>query len=231
MYLMPHKSLTNRSSVGKFIMSLLILFFGAALHAVYGQCVKPCVVERPVKASDISTKTVRSVLGDLASKDGIPIGIESAVDSGWKAPEEFASTRVVGGTVRDVLNAVTSIMPLYTWREVDGVINVLPMSEREPLLSVQIAQFTANNQTRGEIVDAIFETQEVTAKLSELKLARDGTTPLPSGDVKIRKRYSFKLQNVEVRDILNYLLRETECRYWNMFRVRANRGLVAVIVW
>jgi hypothetical protein len=171
-------------------------------------------------------------LGELAVKDKVPIGLESPLDHRLGYEGNGAPIEVKSGTVQDVLDAVISFRPGYKWEEVDGVINLFPRNGRESLLEVKISKFSVKDKSTGEIINTLLASPEVSTKLLELGLEIDHTSPLPSGyDVSSSRPYTFALENVRVRDILNYLIKNTHNKYWCVQRFGPAKRYFSLRVW
>ena len=187
------------------------------------------VLERRVAAIQVSSSNFHEVLGKLVYKYDVPIGIEVP-----PLDDPPISTNVTidipNGNVRQVLDAVTTVAPHYTWKDVNGAINIVPIADKEPLLDVLIKDFRAADLTTDEISCAITESPEVKAALSEFGLRRNDTDIIPSGKPKNPKRYSFRLRDVSVRDALNYVIRTTDNRYWVLYRLGPRRQYFTIMV-
>src|SRR4051812_40392407 len=120
-------------------LTVLLILFG---YSVLGQAPDASSLDRKVGTYVISPRSAGLVLGNLASKEQVPIGIEWAANRESLRKRESASLTIANGTVRDVLNAVVTVMPEYRWYEESGVITIRPLADQDPLLEVLIHHFS-----------------------------------------------------------------------------------------
>jgi hypothetical protein len=178
---------------------------------------------------DVSIKqhNVPVALYDIADKYNIPIGVEvSSEDDPQK--DGNISVQINGGTLRDVLNSIVSQNPIYTWDVEDGVINVYPRGNRDPLLQTlleaKIQAFSVEKKTSR------FKFREDLTKRPELKGVLDsyGVTPVNEifggRDIAVLGgNFSLNVSDMKVKSILNRVIRDSQTKYWIIDRYGPNR--------
>jgi hypothetical protein len=121
---------------------------------------------------------------------------------------------VENGTVRDVLNAIVAAEPIYVWREMDGVINVLPRQPADSLLDIVLGRFQANQVGKNEARRTLLGTLEVKRWMVRTGVQERTFMTLPGGMGVDSAPISLNLTNVSVRTVLNTMLRSGAFRYW-----------------
>ena len=85
----------------------------------------------------------------------MPIGVEVSPEDDLLKDRRIV-LQMNGATLRDVLNSLVSQNPLYTWDIEDGVINVYPRGNREPLLRALLeAKIETFRITKEQLVSTL----------------------------------------------------------------------------
>lgn len=165
-------------------------------------------------------------LSDVAEDFGIPIGVEAAArGQGRKIKIDMSE-----GTLRDVLDAVIKQDPRYEWTLVNGVVNFTPRSDRDELsaevLSTTLKEFEVKEGAALiDIKREIIAQPEVHAKLDSAKVGTriGGFTGRDFN--KAGPKFTLRMGNVTVREVLNHLIRTSELKYWVVNRFGDNREI------
>ena len=183
--------------------------------------------ERPVQDPLLDQKvelhlrkvTFMQVLGTLAVDRRIPTGIEYSPQD---QNDEKMTLETDGSSLREILDSIVKQEPLYRWEVVDGVINFVPVSDRDPffeaLLSTKVANYEPGKWTvKFELRDAIEKTPEVKKLLDskhvELAKYRDYNS-YPS--IYTERDVDLRMSNTTVRGILNRIVKVSEHKRWSL---------------
>jgi len=207
-------------------VSMMIAFLLCSSLSGAAQVPKNALQQRV--AIQISKNKSHQALWKLASQYGVPIGVEVPLSEKPGEAADECCSQVVDGNVEQALNAFVALNPTYRWGQTDGVINVSPQVDKEPLLDVVIRDFTVRDATAEEIVAAITHAPEVATRLAEMSLTLDRTTALPEVPQRERPKFSVELHNTSVRGILNHIIRTTTKKYWIVYRSGDNFQFVAM---
>jgi hypothetical protein len=196
-----------------FVFCILLSFKS---YTVVGQDKKATYLDQKIPLTEVSRENASEILFKLASKFGVPIGL--GVSTVEDNQPDGTETRIKAQTVKEVLDAVTTIHPDYIWSESDGVINVSARFQVDPLLDLVITDFNVEEKTVVEMkrmlsdkLAAELSTASLGIKISELAFTR---TAVPGNPTK----YSFSLRNKTVREIMNHIIRVTAAKYWTIVR-------------
>lgn len=161
--------------------------------------------------------TLLNALSALAVIHRVPIGIEyAAADKN----ESKLDLQTGGSSLKEILDSLIQQEPLYRWELTDGVINFIPVGERDPffetLLNTPISLYDPGKWTiKFQLRDAIENTPEVQRLLKsrnvELGKYRDYAY-FPS--IYTEKDVILKMTNTTVRDILNRIIKASEHKHW-----------------
>jgi hypothetical protein len=204
------------------IISLMTLFVNNQ------QSPKPeSLTSLPVRNVNIQKSNVPLALSEIAYKYSVPVGVEVSPEDDL-LKEGNIIVQIENGTLQDILNSIVSQNPLYSWRIEDGVVNVFPRGQREPLLK---ALLEANIQTFSiEEGTSRFKFRESLTKSPELKIILDkyGVTSnneiFLSRDIAVLGHgFCFKVSNMTVKSILNQVIKESETKYWIVNKSGANK--------
>jgi len=121
-----------------------------------------------------------------------------------------------GTIVSDALNRVLGGQNKYIWREIDGVLDILPQKDQPPLLSANIPFFEwRSSESPGGVVGRLQQLPEVLRRMSQLgyvdglhyggglqKQPRVGAPPPPTEDPQV-----FVRRNIALLDLLNEIVK------------------------
>jgi hypothetical protein len=180
---------------------------------------------------EVRKETAYWILGDLASKHNVPIGIEIVPEETNERSDEGLQINVKDGTVKEALDAFVQIYPYYKWEEVNGVINISPKIEPDPLLETMISNFEVKQKNAAEISEAITKLPEVEIALRNDGLEAKRLTLLKSKPYDQWPKLSFTVQDKTVREILNHIIRTQNCKYWAVSRWGRSQKYIEITVW
>ena len=211
----------------RIVLMIVIAVSYSTLHC-FGQDSLSDALMRRVTSVEVTKKDPTEFLWKLAIQYDVPIGVEGPSTEDSQEIADDTRMEIKEGNVEQVLNAFVAVNPHYEWNQTDSAINVSPVVNKEPLLDVVLRDFKVRNATAGEIVVAIVQSPEVAAKLAEISLTLDSTTPLPIAPRKERPQFTLELHNISVRQILNHIIRTTSNRYWLVYRTGTNHQFIAI---
>jgi len=183
-------------------------------------------VQRPPAASDVLTRTVSNLSsspepGDVAFQvamlgAGVPGG-EARVEGCAEVPKK--SIRILGPTLREVLDSITTADPRYRWEVHEGVVNLAPAGGLPALLRVRIDVFdskdAASTQTAEAYLFGLPEVRKGAAKLGLTQVFAGGALySVPPGHSPPEKPLSVLLKNVTIQGALNALVRLNKRGVW-----------------
>jgi len=188
----------------------------------FGQTSEAKVLNKRVEAVRIDLSSLHLALSELASKYGIPIGLETIKEDGLES-EEKITIDVPEGTIKDVLDAIIQAAPRYEWEVVDGVINVLPKENRDSflkgILDTSIKEFTIKpGQSKISVRGAITNLPEVKEKLKAANVSPLNLEFVSTEFAKLSESFSLDARNKTVRSILNQIIRKSNAKYWLVSR-------------
>lgn len=194
---------------------------------------------------NLSQTNFLSVLQILAYKHKIPVGIELNMTYRQKS---FAEMRVENGritwedrleihagTLKEILDQLVQQEPEYSWEISDGVVNVYPISNRDPLikgiLELQIKEVTLKNQKidRPDLLDIISNADKFGELLthSGVEFRRSDTL----NQVFIYENTEiggFEVKDTNVKTILNKFIRESHQKIWILERGGINNEILSI---
>jgi len=175
--------------------------------------------------------TLMYVLSTLAIDHRVPIGIEySAADKN----EPKLTLKTEGDSLKDILDSIVKQEPLYRWEVIDGVINFVPVLDRDPffetLLNTHVVHYDPGKWTiKFQLRDAIENTSEVKELLKsknfELARYRDYAY---SPSIYTQKDVDLSMSNTTVRGILNRIVKISEHKQWSIGWRRGEKNVFSI---
>jgi len=163
--------------------------------------------------------TLMYVLSTLAVIHRVPIGIEySLVDQN----ESKLVVESKNDSLKKILDSIVKQEPLYRWEGRDGVINFVPVRDRDPffetLMNTSVSKYDPGKWTlKFQLRDAIGNTPEVKKLLESNKkmLAKyEDYVYYPS--IYTKKGVDLSASKMTVREILNRIVRLSEHKSWSV---------------
>lgn len=175
--------------------------------------------------------TLMYVLSTLSVEHRVPIGFEgSAADQN----EPKLVLESANNSLKEILDSIVKQEPLYRWEVVDGVINFVPVNDRDPfieaLLSTPVSNYDPGKWTiKFQLRDAIWNTPEVKNLLESNKKTfakyQDYAT-YPS--IYTKDDVDLKISNTTVRGILNRIVRISEHKSWSISWTDKEKNVLAI---
>ena len=187
------------------------------------------VLKQTISGFESTDEPIDQILGKLSKSYGVPIGLEKiAPKAAASSGERRISVKVEKGTVRDILDSVIRADPRYEWKEVAGVINVLPRRARNPILEVPVSSFKISDVNWMDVRQALQTTAEIKGGLERMGLReRSVTTILGSGNNDLPK-FSLDMRDTTLRGILNEILKVKGYSFWIFSRYGSHNQYVSI---
>jgi len=178
------------------------------------------ILSKHVHSFSATANAISDLLSPLANKYQIPIGVEVISETSTTGGSARMRVSVEDGTVKDVLNAVVAAQPGYSWREVDGVIDVMPSQHVDSVLDVIISKFEVKQLYKNEALAKLTGQPEVRAWMARTGVkdrtffggSVSASTDSSTGNI------TLNLLNASVRTILNQMMKASNSYSWVYFR-------------
>ena len=187
------------------------------------------ILDRRVEAVTISEVNIVLALAHIADEYDIPIGLEVA--AAHKEPKEKKiDISIEKGSLRDLLEAIVAQDSRYSWKIIDGVVNVYPRANRDTLLNdlldTRIQEFLlAKNTSLYRIRYSIVELPEIKSKLEKAEVTAY-TVAYTRMDFARLGEFSMRVSNVTLRELMNRIVRESDVKFWILNRFGKNNELL-----
>ena len=189
--------------------------FISSFHSPLGRSARrpssvPDILATAVSHFDNHGAALLPTLFMIGAAYNVPLGIEKVVPEGTIRP---VTVKVDEGTLGQLLDVAVASVPSYAWSLKDGVIDVYGRDEQSRptnLLNTVVHHFELN---KGTINDANARLREVAFVASTVAANPKQTGPVgvggdsPGVGSLEGNEFTFAIQNVTVRDILNHIVR------------------------
>jgi hypothetical protein len=166
----------------------------------------------------VRNSSLSSALSDLSAVNHVPIGLESLSDEleagiaiNINASEE---------PLRSILDNILKQDPRYRWELRNGVINVFPSKAGAGFLDVVVLHFEEKDIDAEDVPALLMSKPEVQLRLASLGMTYQGGSQY-DGPYRSLPRFSIKLSNKTVREMLNELTRRGYTHCWRTSRYGA----------
>ena len=173
------------------------------------------VTTTPVELT-VKNVRVQTVLVKLCIESGVSIGFErSDLDDSKTTLSVDENQRTVG----DVLNHIVKQVPMYKWELLDGIINVIPVRGRNPLLenflSIQVREYKATTDfNKFTLRNKIYDLPEVELFLTVSKLKTERLRDHPYHPSIYANDADLSISGTNVLGILNNIISKSEHHFW-----------------
>jgi hypothetical protein len=175
--------------------------------------------------SEFENTTLLYVLDSIRQTYKLSILFEVA-DSGYISGNPIDLNKydinIKRGKLKDVLDSIIKQRPNYKWEIIDGVINFVPISNRNPLieklLNTQIKSFSLNSYTFiSEVDDKLAELPEIVLflKLNNIELNKFYDVSVSSGSKFVKNIVDLSQSNTTFKELLNNIVKKSP----NSFRI------------
>lgn len=167
----------------------------------------------------IHKKSFQDILVELSREYDVPIGFQVTDDVENPSCKQSTNLYLQNATIDQIMGNVISLCPNYSWSITDEVINIFPAISESSLLDIKVAKIEIKERTSEEILDSLFNLREIKSELESNGLSRDNTTAFWQTESKNDRKYSVTLSDKKIRNILNYLILNTEKKAWIYYRL------------
>lgn len=185
------------------------------IQTAQGQTSVTELLSRRLEPLETEADSVHLMLAKISNDYGIPIGFEAATEG--ESP--LLSVVIQNRSLKEVLDEIVRKDPRYEWVIADGVINVRPRSERDPILmrlvetrikDLDVKKGASLFRARSQIV----ETPEVQEILRQANMSLPYDIKFGGEFAKLGRDFSHHFSNATVREILNQVIRTSDVKYW-----------------
>jgi hypothetical protein len=146
------------------------------------------------------------LLAALPHSFGVTIGLELDAQ-----PHQLVRVSLLDPTLPDVMNAIVQSSKKYAWREVNGFVDVWPLTGSNPLLETRISNFNAKDLSPSQAFDQLFNLPEVQATMKAMNLkprAPDAPTKTTYNN------FSVNMEGVSLRQALSKIAQDSGIEIW-----------------
>lgn len=200
------------------IALILMLFTVRAFAQSEAQRLPPKGIDLRVTDLEVEAENINLLLSKIAYQYRVPISLEVASNDDL-LKSKYLKVNVKNGTIGDVLNRVVKQTPLYTWEISDGVIRVFPKSESidpvlQTLLEVRISHFVAGPMSKQTFRVELSDRKELKTLLDSYGVRFYNEVFSTFQINSLGENFTLDLENVPVRSILNYVIKNSATKYW-----------------
>jgi hypothetical protein len=181
------------------------------------------LIDGSIDNIDIQAANIHLMLSRLSAATKIPIGLEVSPNDDLLVDRKM-KLHIQKATVRTALDSIVKQNPLYTWRIINGVVNVFPTDGNRDHLIRQVLETKLERFAIERGMSRFALRQTVTA-LSEVKsvLAKANVHPenqsFMSRDFEpVGRNFSLQVSNISVTELLNSVIRDSQTNYWVVVR-------------
>ena len=182
-------------------VAVVVLICGLSTSAVMAQQAAPPKLRVIEFKGDLTM-----LLAALPNSFGVTVGLELDAQ-----PDQLVRVSLLDPTLLDVMNAIVQSSNKYAWREVNGFVDVWPLTGNNPLLETTISNFNAKDLSPSQAFDQLFNLPEVQATMKAMNLKRRATE---APKKMTYNNYSVNLQGVSLRQALNKIAQESGIQIW-----------------
>jgi hypothetical protein len=201
------------------VLTIVIIFVSVVVGQNSSQSTLEEIAGRQVRGINLNRVTTMNALTSALGAARVPGGVATIT----ACESENYDLAPVGSTLKNVLDAIVVANPQLRWFIDDGVVNLVPRSNKPTLLDTNVANFEGNyGKTQDDMLVKLLAMPEVKEAATRLQLtegfseiglrplARPGFEPTEAA-----KGYALHLQNATVREILNALVRAHGSAIWS----------------
>jgi hypothetical protein len=170
------------------------------------------LLDQRVTSFKIAGADMHVALQRLSATLKVPIGLEMISEKEAGNQKVAFDLDLEDCSLREVLTAIVDRDRRYQWQETDGVVNIFPVQKQQTFLDIRIGDFILSDATKQEAVMIIANSSAVQERTQKLGITLRNFVDL-HGDSQV-KPLSLKLHNVEVRKVLNEIIKEEAGHYW-----------------
>ena len=198
-----------RTNIAKLASLVFVILSGAVGVNAQTDAAKPVQIRVIKYRGDMA-----HLLSQLAESDGTVIGLE--IDPRKTMSQITLDLENV--TLREILNGVVQSEPRYRWREVDGVIEVVPVNQTISLLDTPVNSFKVSDVSTASAIDHLLSLPEVQSVIRSMSLTRSSSPAASAArNAEARnteKKISLDLSGVTVRQVLDLIAADSDTKFW-----------------
>lgn len=159
---------------------------------------------------------VGTILGELAIDSEVSIGFEY---SDLDRPETRLSVDETQSTVKELMDHIVKEVPLYKWELRDGVINIVPVRGRNPLLEeflrLNVREFKGTgDMIKFDLRNHIYDLPEVQLFFQVNNLRTERLRDYPTRRSIYANDADLSISGTDVLGILNNIVAKSEYNLW-----------------
>jgi hypothetical protein len=168
-------------------------------------------------------KNIHSILSTISDHNKIPIGLEVSLADDLSISKNI-TIDVNDSSLEEVLNSIVSQYPIYSWELRDHVINVFPSEAHRDLVLKQVLETKLDSisiykETRRFNLREMLCKNDAVMKILDVNNVTPANESFTSRDFgNVGRNFSFEASNVSVALVLNRVIRDSQTKYWIIFR-------------
>lgn len=207
-----------------FLVTLLMAAIPAEPRS--GQFIKHAsqeLTDAPIDNLDLEAANIHLMLSRLSAATRIPIGLEVSPNDDLLFDRKM-KLHIQEATVRTALDSIVKQNPLYTWRIIDGVVNVFPTdANRDHLiravLETKLERFAIQRgMSRFALRQNLTAVAEVKSVLAKENVHPENQSFMSRDFDSLGRNFSLQVSNVSVSELLNRVIRDSQTNYWVVVR-------------
>lgn len=212
----------SQSNLRNFIVLLAAVLFVFSFQS-FGQKTNQEILDIVIDR-DFKDITLLYVLDSIRQQYDIPIVFEVA-DSGYTMGNPIDlntyDINLKAGKLSNILDSIIKQRPDYKWEVVDGVVNFIPIKNRNPfiekLFNTKVKSFSLKSYTFSNEIDRKLEAIPEVAEL--LKLNKVTVNNIYFMSVMVGATYpeievNLNLSNVTFKEILDSIAKKCDANFW-----------------
>lgn len=208
------------------VMLLMLASFSLSAGAQIKQSA-PSLKEVTLSVS-LNGKNFQDSLVELSRKYKVPIGFQVTDNVEPDVCSQKFDMQFEESSIERIMSRLITTCPVYSWAIFDETINVFPAAKERSLLDAVVNSISIESKSSDEILNRLFELEEIENTLENCGLTRDTTTSSLQGEPKQSPKLSFVLKNKSVREIMNHLLISTNENAWIYYRLSNDKRLFSL---
>ena len=172
---------------------------------------------------DLQAPNIHLMLSRLSAATRIPIGLEVSPNDDLLV-DRHMKLQIQKQTVRTALDSIVKQNPLYSWRIMNGVVNVFPTdANRDHLiravLETKLERFAIQRgMSRFTLRQAVTSMPEVNSVLARENVHSENQSFMSRDFDPLGSSFSLEVSNVSVIELLNRVIRDSQTNYWVVVR-------------
>lgn len=215
---------------------IALLFTFVTVNPVYSQPNQAIAGERQLLTKHLGNVRIRAqgisnFFSKIALRFDVPIGVEVAAKDDLM---KWYEMDLLGQDVETLLNRFVTQHNRYGWQVNDGVINIIPMTDRDPavneLLQTKINAFSIETQMDCfAFANKLMQTPEISKIMTGYNLKAAGLNFSGLFFPHLGRNFNRKFDHQTLKSILNTAIRESPtAKTWTIKRFEDQRLFIKV---